>query len=85
MLYEGGTMTTDKRYKKLAIERAKKTKARRREQYRQVMSKEKVETYEDIIRLYYGLSGKSRERIILELARDSLSPQAIIEILQGSK
>jgi hypothetical protein len=89
MLYEGGTMTTDKRYKKLAIERVKKTKAMRMEQYRQVMSKEKVETYEDIIRLYYGLSGKSRERIVYqcipELARDGLSPQTIIEILQGSK
>jgi Mor family transcriptional regulator len=82
-------MTTDKRYKQLAIERTKKTKAMRREQYRQVMSKEKVETYEDIIRLYYGLSGKSRERIVynrlLELARDGLSPQTIIEILQEGK
>lgn len=58
---------------------AQKTKASRRAHYEEVMSKEKVTTYDDIIGLYYGLTEKSRKGIvyqrIYELFCDGFSPK----------
>jgi hypothetical protein len=47
--------TAKKIYKEWIIERAKQTKVRRKEHYKQVLSKEKVETHDDIIGLYMDL------------------------------
>ncbi|MHB9292664.1 hypothetical protein Holit_01766 [Hollandina sp. SP2] len=81
--------TAHKRYKEWVIERAQATRSKRKEHYNQVLSKEKVETYDDIIGLYYGLTETSREHIvyhrILELVSDGFSPQVIMELLQYKK
>lgn len=62
------------------------TETKRKEHYQQVLIKEKIETYEDVIGLYYGLTDVSRERIvyrrILELVGDGFSPQVIMALLQ---
>ena len=68
---------------------AQKTKESRRAHYEEVMSKEKVETYDDIIGLYYGLTEKSRKRIVYQriygLFCDGFSPKEIMELLQEKK
>jgi hypothetical protein len=81
--------TGKQRYKKLVSERAQATKAMHKDHYKQILAKEKAESFDDIIGLYHGLSAKSREcivyRRILELATDGLSPQTIIDLLQYRK
>jgi hypothetical protein len=76
-------------YKKWVSERTQATKARRKEQVELVLSKENVETLEDIIRIYYGLSEKSKENIVFQAiyraARLGFLPKEIIEQLQVKK
>jgi hypothetical protein len=81
--------TAKNRYKQLITERVQETKTRRKEIHAKVLTKEKINTYEDVLGIFYGLSEESRYRIvyrrILELARDGISPKAIMELLQHKK
>jgi hypothetical protein len=75
--------------KKIAQDQAKRTRARKKEAFEKVLSKEKVETYGDIFAIFDGLSKKAVEKTafdkIFTLAHLGNSPAKIIELMERKK
>jgi len=68
---------------------AKKLRKKRHEEHSVVMAKDKVETYDDIIAIFYGLSKRAKESAvferIFELARLGKRPTEIMKIMEPIK
>jgi hypothetical protein len=75
--------------KDIAVLLAQKTRARHREQVERLMSKSRVESVEDVLGIYYGLSAKSKASIVYtaiwSLVLEGYSPKEIIAVLQRKK
>jgi Ca2+-binding EF-hand superfamily protein len=75
--------------KEMAQELAKRTRERKKEALKQVLSKEKVETYGDIFAIFDGLSKKAVEKTALDkiftLAHLGNSPAEIIKLMEPKK
>ena len=71
---------------KIAREIAQNTRKRRREELSKVMTKDKVETYGDIIAIFNGLSRRAKDSAVLcriyTLATFLKSPKEIIKTME---
>jgi hypothetical protein len=75
--------------RQLATNQAKRAREAKKKSFEEVMAKEKVETYGDIIGIFNGLSRNAIDLAayhrIAELARFRKTPLEIIEIMEPKK
>lgn len=75
--------------KEWAEAKAKRTREYKKKAFDDAMAKEKVETYADVIGLFYGLSRRAIEKAaygrIFELAALGNTPVQIFELLEPPK
>jgi hypothetical protein len=71
---------------KIAREVTQRIRKQRHEELSRVMAKDKTETYDDIITIFYGLSKKARDSAVLgriySLARLGKSPTEIMKTME---
>jgi hypothetical protein len=74
---------------KIAREITQKIRRQRREEFLRLMEKGKMETYEDIIAIFNGLSRKAKDSAVLcriyQLAKLGKSPIEIIKTMEPEK
>jgi len=70
----------------ITLEVARGIRKRRREEFSIVAAKSKVETYDDMVAIFYGLSRKAKDRAVLDrillLAKCGNSPAEIIKSME---
>jgi hypothetical protein len=77
-------------YKRLVAQKAAQSlRKQRREELSRVFVKDKVETYDDVIAIFYGLSKKAKDSAvfdrILTLARLGERPAEIMKMMEPKK
>jgi len=74
---------------KIAREIAQKIRKQHHEEFLSVIAKNKIETYNDVIAIFYGLSKKAKDRAVFDriffLAQCGDTPTEIIKTMEPKK